>query len=105
MDRKISWPELQRVEPLRIKFLIHSVYDFLPSPSNLFLWGKVETPSCAVRKGRGTLEHILSSCPKALKDGRYCWCHGQVLKAVAKSFYSAIDHSKRFQPPRHGVAS
>lgn len=29
---------------------------------------------------RGTLEHILSSCSKALGEGRYHWCHDQVMK-------------------------
>lgn len=38
-DRKISWSELWRSKPHRIKFLIQSVYDVLPSPSNLFRWG------------------------------------------------------------------
>ncbi|XP_030281784.1 uncharacterized protein LOC115586678 [Sparus aurata] len=73
MNRKISWPELRKAEPYRIKFLIQSVYDVLPSPSNLFCWGKIDTPACPLCQGRGTLEHILSSCPKALGDGRYCW--------------------------------
>ncbi|XP_075313231.1 uncharacterized protein LOC142373743 [Odontesthes bonariensis] len=100
MDRKISWSELWKAEPLRIKFLIQSVYDVLPSPSNLFLWGKVEAPSCTLCQGRGTLEHILSSCPKALGDGRYRWRHDQVLKAVAESIHCAIDHSKHLQPLR-----
>ncbi|KAJ8349798.1 hypothetical protein SKAU_G00249280 [Synaphobranchus kaupii] len=36
IDRKISWSELWKADPFRIKFLIQSVYDVLPSPSNLF---------------------------------------------------------------------
>ncbi|XP_053176235.1 uncharacterized protein LOC128359949 [Scomber japonicus] len=104
MNRTISWPELWKAEPLRIKFLIQSVYDVLPSPSNLFLWGKVEAPSCTLCQGRGTLEHILSSCPRALGDGRYRWRHDQVLKAVAESIHCAVDYSKRLPPPRHGKA-
>lgn len=43
MDSKISWSELWRAEPCRIKLL----YDVLPSPLNLFCWGKVESPACA----------------------------------------------------------
>lgn len=103
LDRKISWTELWRAEPLRIKFLIQSVYDVLPSPSNLFLWGKSETPACTLCQGRGTLEHILSSCPRALGEGRYRWRHDQVLKAIAESIHSAIDHSKRLQPQKHSM--
>nr|AAN12398.1 polyprotein [Tetraodon nigroviridis] len=103
MARKISWPELWRAEPLRIRFLIQSVYDVLPSPSNLFLWGKVESPSCPLCQGRGTLEHILSSCPKALGEGRYRWRHDQVLKAIAESISSAMEYSKRLPLPGRGV--
>ncbi|XP_074527636.1 uncharacterized protein LOC141791255 [Halichoeres trimaculatus] len=103
MERKISWAELWRAEPLRIRFLIQSVYDVLPSPSNLFCWGKVETPACPLCQGRGSLEHILSSCPRALGDGRYRWRHDQVLKAVAESINAAIDQSRRLQPPTRAI--
>lgn len=91
MDRKISWPELGRAEPYRIKVLIQSVYDVLPGPSNLFCWGKVETPACPLCQGTGTLEHILSSCPIALGEDRYRWRHERVLKAIAES----IKHGRR----------
>ena len=49
----------------------------LPSPSNL-CWIKVKSPSCPWCPGRRTLEHILSSSPKVLAEGRYLWCHDQV---------------------------
>lgn len=65
-QRKITWSELWRAETLRIKFLIRSVYDILPSPANLHCWGLADTPACQLCQKRGTLEHILSSCPKAL---------------------------------------
>ncbi|KAK0140746.1 hypothetical protein N1851_022262 [Merluccius polli] len=32
---KITWPELWRLEPFRISFLLRSVYDTLPTPTNL----------------------------------------------------------------------
>lgn len=38
-------------------------------------------PLCFIK---ASLEH-LSSCPKALADAWYCWCHERVLKAVAYS--------------------
>lgn len=104
MDRKISWAELWRAEPLRIRFLVQSVYDVLPSPSNLFCWGKVETPACPLCQGRGSLEHILSSCPKALGDGRYRWRHDQVLKVIAESISAAIVQSKCLQPPTRVIS-
>ncbi len=63
------WAELWSSEPLRIKFLIRSVYDLLPSPSNLHRWGLVDSPACQLCQRSGTLEHILSCCPKALGMG------------------------------------
>ncbi len=103
MDRKISWSKLWRAEPYRIKFLIWSVYDVLPSPTNLFCWGKVEMPACLLCQGRETWEHILSTCPKALGDGCYCWRHDHVLKVVTESICNAIDQSKRSQPLRRRI--
>ncbi|XP_034552669.1 LOW QUALITY PROTEIN: uncharacterized protein LOC117822130 [Notolabrus celidotus] len=79
VERKVSWTKLWKAEPHRIKFLIQAVYDVLPSPSNLFSWGMVESPACPLCLKRGTLEHILSCCSKALGEGRYRWRHDQVL--------------------------
>lgn len=36
--RKITWSELWKSEPERLKFLIQSVHDVLPSLSNLHSW-------------------------------------------------------------------
>lgn len=44
---------------------------------------------------RGSLEHLLSSCPVALGEGRYCWRHGQVLKAVAEAITKAVNNNKK----------
>ena len=90
VERKISWTDLWRAEPHRIKFLIQAVYDVLPSPSNLHYWGLVATPACPLCQRKGTLEHIMSCCPKALGEGRYRWRHDQVLKTIAESISSGI---------------
>lgn len=58
----------------------------------LTLWGKAERPPCPLCSGRGTLEHLLCSCPKSLGEGRYCWRHNQVLKTVTESLSLAITH-------------
>jgi len=34
-DRKLTWGEIWKYEPLRFSFLLRSVYDLLPSPANL----------------------------------------------------------------------
>ncbi|XP_026079824.1 uncharacterized protein LOC113057031 [Carassius auratus] len=101
--RRITWAELWKAEPFRIKFLVQSVYDVLPSPANLHTWGLADTPECKLCKKRGTLEHILSSCSRALGEGRYRWRHDQVLKALADSIYTAIQLSKTQVAPKQTI--
>ncbi|KAK0152038.1 hypothetical protein N1851_006609 [Merluccius polli] len=101
--RRITWAELWKAEPLRIKFFVQSIYDVLPSPANLHTWGLEDTPECKLCQKRGTLEHILSSCSKALGEGRYRWRHDQVLKALADSICMAIQHSKTQAAPKQSI--
>ncbi|XP_067296477.1 uncharacterized protein [Pseudorasbora parva] len=101
--RRITWAELWKAEPFRIKFLVQSVYDVLPSPANLHTWGLVDTPECKLCQKRGTLEHILSSCSRALGEGRYRWRHDQVLKALADSICTAIQLSKTQAAPKQAI--
>ena len=72
-QRKITWHDILWNDFSFTRFQIQAVYDALPSPANLQTWGKVETPACHLCTGRATLQHILSSCPRALNDGRYRW--------------------------------
>ncbi len=88
LQRRITWANILQANFHWVRFLVQAVYDALPSPANLHVWRKCETPSCLLCSGRGSLEH-LSSCPKALADGRYRWRHDQVLKAIAESLASA----------------
>ena len=53
--RKISWADIWHADASRLKFLVQSVYDVLPSPANLFTWGKSGIPSCPLCAGKGTL--------------------------------------------------
>ncbi|KAK3713832.1 hypothetical protein RRG08_033805 [Elysia crispata] len=69
--------------PLRISFLIRSVYDLLPSNENLVRWGKKQDPTCPLCQGRQTTEHVLSSCKIALSQRRYTWRHNTVLQELA----------------------
>ena len=68
VERKVTWAELWKAEPHRIKFLIQAVYDVLPCPSNLHTWGLAETPACPLCSKRGTLKHIL-----LLHQGTWRW--------------------------------
>ena len=102
IERKVTWAELWKAEPHWIKFLIQAVYDVLLSPSNLHIWGKVESPACQLCSKRGTLEHILSCCSKALGEGRYRWRHVQVLKVIAEAI--GVEWAKRSRPSKQAIA-
>ncbi len=54
MERSVTWKDIWKWNPQRIKFLIQGVYDVLPSPSNLCTWGKIETPACPLCSKVGT---------------------------------------------------
>ncbi|XP_019639908.1 PREDICTED: uncharacterized protein LOC109481752 [Branchiostoma belcheri] len=82
-SRCVKWSDLWKCEPLRIQFLLRSVYDLLPTPVNLKRWGKEKEEKCQLCERRGTLSHVLSSCPIALGQGRYRWRHDQVLRVLA----------------------
>ena len=90
--KRITWSDCWRPDFSEIRFLIKSVYDVLPSPTNLHVWGKRETPECQLYARKGSLQHILSCCPKALGDGRYRWRHDQALKVIANEVTKASNH-------------
>ena len=92
-SRKITWTDLWKLAPHRIKFLVQAVY-VLPTPTNLMTWGKAESPNCTLCGKPGNLEHILSSCSKAFADGRYRWHHDTGLREIAYVIDSAMK-SKR----------
>ncbi|XP_053332775.1 uncharacterized protein LOC128506382 [Clarias gariepinus] len=104
VERKVTWTEIWKAEPHRIKFLIQAVYDVLPSPSNLHTWGIAETPACPLCSKRGTLEHILSCCSTALGEGRYRWRHDQVLKTIAEVISTGLVWAKQFRPSKKTIA-
>ena len=81
-EKKLSHREILSSSEMRLKFLVKSVYDLLPTPSNKNIWyGSEET--CKLCGGNGTLAHILSGCSVALSQGRYTWRHNQVLRQIA----------------------
>ena len=40
--KRVRWSDCWRPDFNEIRFLIKSVYDVLPSPTNLHIWGKIE---------------------------------------------------------------
>ena len=71
--RRVSLNDMMRKDQHRIGFLLRSVYDVLPTTTNLRTWSLTEDPSCKLCGRPANLEHILSSCKTALTDGRYRW--------------------------------
>lgn len=85
LQRKISWYDIWQAELQRIMFMVQAMYNVIPSQANLHIWGMNNSSACPLCRGRGSLERLLSSCPVELGEGRYCWQHDQVLKAVAEA--------------------
>lgn len=56
--------------------------------------GKSKTNNFQLCARKGSLQHILSSCPKALGDGGYRGRHDQALKAIENEVTKTIMASK-----------
>ena len=97
-QKKVSWAEIWRMEPVRISFMLRSVYDLLPSPTNLCRWGLTEDSGCKLCGMRGTLRHILTACKPALTQGRYRWRHDKVLLELADIL--EIERKKKRSPSK-----
>ena len=76
-ERKLTWQDMWTYEPLQLSFLLRSVYDLLPSPTNLQLWKMSDDPTCPLCGKIGSMR------PTALSQGRYRWRHDRVLGELA----------------------
>ena len=83
LQKSLTWNEICHMAPLRISFLIRSVYDLMPSHADLVWWGKKEDPTCPLFQGRHTTEHALSSYKIAFLQGRYTRRHNRVLQELS----------------------
>ena len=63
----------------------------------------MESPACQLCQKKGSLENILSSCPKGLGDRRFRWRHDHVLLSSAGSICTGIDNSRRQNPTTHAI--
>ena len=94
LQRSLTWNYIWHMAPLRLSFIVRSVYDTLLSNASLVRWNLSNDPKCPLCQGRQTVEHVPSSCKVALAHGRYTWRHNQVLKQIAY----AVSDTKR-KPP------
>ncbi len=85
--RKITWNELWSMERNRLSFIVRATYDVLPSPTNLHVWCG-QDPACQMCAAPANLRHILVGCKNSLTQGRYTWCHNQVLRCLAAAIES-----------------
>ena len=94
-EKKLSHREIISRSETSLKFLVKSVYDLLPTPSNKNRWfGTEET--CKLCGGNGTLAHILAGCKVALAQGRYKWRHDQILRLIAHAVDTKrMSHNKQ----------
>ncbi|XP_052281145.1 uncharacterized protein LOC127878656 [Dreissena polymorpha] len=99
-ERKLTWADIWSYEPLMIAFLLRSVYDLLPSPSNLHRWGLQDHLKCQLCDKTGTMEHIPSSCTTALTQGRYRWRDDSVLQELADKFERERTKKRPRQKPQ-----
>lgn len=83
LQRSLTWNDFWHMAPLRLSFIVRSMYDLLPSATNLVKWGKTDDARCPICDGRQTLEHVLSSCRTAFGQGRFTWRHNRVLNELA----------------------
>ena len=102
--RKLSWKDLWDMEAGRITFLVRSIYDVLPTPTNLHQWlGK--DPACPLCSTPATLRHILTACKVSLAQHRYTWRHNKVLRSLAaiidikRNTQNAQPHNQRGTKP------
>lgn len=91
MERKVTWTEIWRAEPQRIKFLIQAVYDVLPSLSNLHTWGLTETPACPLVFIRTYPQQLLQGTWRVKVPLR----HDQVLKTIAEAISAGLVWAKQ----------
>ena len=92
-QRRLNHNDIIRSSDEKLKFLIKSVYDVLPTPANKNRWFQTEE-KCLLCGKEGTLAHILSGCSVALSQGRYKWRHDRVLRELASTVQAKVDENR-----------
>ena len=103
-QRRLNHNDIIRSSDEKLKFLIKSVYDVLPTPANKSKWFKTEE-KCLLCGKEGTLAHILSGCSVALSQGRYKWRHDRVLKEIASTVQAkVVDNKDKVETKRKQIS-
>ena len=80
-DRTITWSDIKQMEPKQFGFLIKAVYDILPTPVNLKLWGLSTSNLCKACGKIANHKHVLTGCQYSLRS--YTWRHNEILGIIA----------------------
>lgn len=81
-----------------MRFLFSSVFDVLPTPTNMQKWRRTEDPFCAQCRRPIKETNILSSCQAKLTEGRFRRRHDGVLAQLADGLSK---ERKRKSPQAH----
>ena len=92
----LSWDNLILGAGDRIvAFVLNATHNSVMTPDLRKICALTMSDSCHLCNGRATLNHILSSCTTALREGRFTWRHDSVLATV---LHSASSHQAQQQP-------
>ena len=81
-DRTITWSDIKQMEPKQLGFPIKAVYDILPTPVNLKLWGLSTSNLCKACGKLANLKHVLTGCQYSQRS--YTWRHNEILGIIAE---------------------
>ena len=74
-------------------FCVRYLGNSLANGTNAIKWGITNSCLCLFCQGNQTLQHVISSCPNALREGRWNWRHDSILLNIAR-FLSKIPDIK-----------
>jgi len=76
LERSLAWADIWQYEPLRLTFLLRSVYVVLPSPVNLCQWNLTDNRNYRLCVKRHPSHYVMvQSGPKSMKIQMAPW-HG-----------------------------
>ena len=90
------WGCIQAGLPVgQLSFLVRAGSDTLPTPLNLKRWKmRVDSRCPLCNHHHPTVQHILSTCPTALQQGRYTWRPDSALKVLVDGIQSGLPDAR-----------
>ena len=99
VQQDFPWVSLMAMPANLTSFCLASIYDILPSPTNLKRWRITTEAMCTLcSKDVCTTAHILGACKVSLQQGRYTFRHDTVLGKVIEAPKTLILNIKETVP-------